>query len=79
MNVPDEVEDGRPRAVRGLFSAVGRALLGLAAGAALGPLVFAIAGLPLLDGAVAGGWSGLLVGAAAGVVVWAFFPYRPDR
>jgi hypothetical protein len=70
-------------ATRGLGWVVAAAAAGVVAGAILGPLAASVPILPALWGPtpslVRGALVGGIAGAAVGVFIWAFFPYRGDR
>jgi hypothetical protein len=61
------------RQVRGISSAVFRALLGLLIGAGVGALVSGVAGLPGREGVLFGGALGLAIWGLIGVFIWATF------
>jgi hypothetical protein len=64
------------RQVRGVSSAVFRALLGLFVGAGTGALVSRVAGWPSREGVLLGGALGLAIWGLIGVFIWATFPYK---
>jgi hypothetical protein len=73
------LKDPPPTYVRGLSSIFLRSLIGPAVGTVIGLFIFAIAGLPPLDGISVGGIVGFIVGVLAGGIAWARFPYDPGR
>src|SRR5262249_27236335 len=65
--------------IRTLTSVLGPVVLGAVIGALLAGFVLRLLGVPGWEATGAGAALGALVGASAGIFLWAWFPFRDDN